>query len=201
MFGELSGILNQETFSSCAVNFMLDFLRRLFISTMIDESLKYADCAVTLEQAKAAIHANFAAYHTAVPDALINEVTEMAEETTVSSGHSRQTTAAPGLADDEVVMQVAIDPLWRALCTHWTEASKETDASLLGVFDSFDSNHDVRPPCIITTVCSQGKSTPGQCGLTWGGLLHAGGSQPGRVRSHREGGGEEQGADPDRGRR
>ena len=84
LFGQLSGILNEDLFSSATANFMLDFLRRLFVSSMIEESMNHDGCAVTLEQATEAVTEAFNSYSTSVPPGLLEELEKMGKETTVA---------------------------------------------------------------------------------------------------------------------
>ena len=132
LFGQLSGILNEDLFSSATANFMLDFLRRLFVSSMIEESMNHDGCAVTLEQATEAVTEAFNSYSTSVPPGLMEEVEKMGKDATVAvEGGAPQT-----------VTQVLFDPLFAAVYARWLDCMAESDRELLAVFEKFDADHD-----------------------------------------------------------
>ena len=132
MFGQLAGIVNESMYSNINANFMMDFLRRLYVSDMIAESLNHPQCAVTLDQALEAIRDNWQEYSTEVPPGLIAEVTGFGADATVE---------ATG-GGTKVIVQVLVDELWAVVYANWLVCAAEQDRRLVDVFNRFDNDHD-----------------------------------------------------------
>jgi hypothetical protein len=80
IFGVLSGILAPDEYSSVTLNFVLDVMRMLFVSSMIDESLNHSDCAVSWDQAEIAIECTCELFEKPVPAGLMDTVKSLGEE-------------------------------------------------------------------------------------------------------------------------
>ena len=79
VFGILSGILAPSAYSSVTLNFVLDVMRMLFVSSMIDESLNHDDCAVSYDQAEIAIECTCELFEQEVPEGLLEKVKGMGD--------------------------------------------------------------------------------------------------------------------------
>jgi hypothetical protein len=132
LFGQLTGMLNTSAFNTVTVNFMMDFLKRLFVTDMIDESLNIPNCAITLEQATEAIQDAWIEYSTDLPTGIIDAVSKFGSEGKV---------ALEG-GGSEMLVQVPLDKVWQVVYTHWLSCVEEQDKRLLHVFNTFDEDHD-----------------------------------------------------------
>jgi len=132
LFGQLTGMLNTSAFNTVTVNFMMDFLKRLFVTDMINESLNIPNCATTLEQATEAIQDAWIEYSTDLPTGIIDAVSKFGSEGKV---------ALEG-GGSEMLVQVPLDKVWQVVYTHWLSCVEEQDKRLLHVFNTFDEDHD-----------------------------------------------------------
>ena len=131
-FGELCGMLDVHSFSSVNVNFMMDFLKRLFVSDMIMESMNIDDCAVVLEQATAAAKDAWEEYSTDVPVGMLDELVK----------HGREGQVALEGGGTEILTLIQLDNLWNVVYAHWCSCAAEQDKRLLQIFAAFDEDHD-----------------------------------------------------------
>ena len=129
LFGQLSGILGEENFSTPAVNFMIDLMRRLFVANVVEEALAHADCAVTLDQASTAVALNFESYYSPVPAGLLDDIAEIAIEREIQTNSVETTT----------IMQIFVDKLFEMVHKAWIVCQANTDQLLMKIFEQHDS--------------------------------------------------------------
>jgi hypothetical protein len=131
-FGELCGMLDVFAFTSVNVNFMMDFLKRLFVPDMIMESMNIENCAVTLEQATVATKDSWEEYSTDLPPGILDDIAK----------HSKEGKVAVEGGGVEVLNMVQLDNLWNVVYSHWCICATEQDHRLLQIFATFDEDHD-----------------------------------------------------------
>lgn len=131
-FGQLCGMLDVHTYSSVNVNFMMDFLKRLFVPDMIMESLNINDCALTMEQAEAAVKDAWEEYGTDLPPGMLDEIRK----------HGREGQVAVEGGATETLTQVLLDTVWNIVYDNWCRCVKEQNGRLLNIFNTFDEDHD-----------------------------------------------------------
>jgi hypothetical protein len=128
VFGALSGILKPSAYNSARVNFILDILRMLFVSNLIDESLNHADCAVSYEQLEVAIECIHEIYQSAVPEGLLQDLKAIGEPVDVGEA--------------EPILELQIDPLMDICLKYWEVSMSAGNELLVKTFQHFDEDGD-----------------------------------------------------------